>query len=168
MKMFNRIVLMLLVLVSCVGCDQATKQLVRARLPEAVTYSFFGDVFRLQHMQNHGAFLSLGDTLSGPARFAVFTLAVAAALAAMVVYLVRKRDLTAFDVVAFSLIAGGGIGNLIDRVLYAGGVTDFLNLGIGPVRTGIFNVADIAIMLGAAMLVVRGMRSGNKETGQGA
>jgi signal peptidase II len=168
MKMFNRIVLMLLVLVSCVGCDQATKQLVRARLPEAVTYSFFGDVFRLQHMQNHGAFLSLGDTLSGPARFAVFTLAVAAALAAMVVYLIRKRDLAAFDVVAFSLIAGGGIGNLIDRVLYAGGVTDFLNLGIGPVRTGIFNVADIAIMLGAAMLVVRGMRSGNKETGQGA
>lgn len=168
MKMFNRIVLMLLVLVSCVGCDQATKQLVRARLPEAVTYSFFGDVFRLQHMQNHGAFLSLGDTLSGPARFAVFTLAVAVALAAMVVYLVRKRDLTAFDVVAFSLIAGGGVGNLIDRVLYAGGVTDFLNLGIGPVRTGIFNVADIAIMLGAGMLVVRGMRSGNKETGQGA
>lgn len=168
MKMFNRIVLMLVVLVSCVGCDQATKQLVRARLPEAVTYSFFGDVFRLQHMQNHGAFLSLGDTLSGPARFAVFTLAVAAALAAMVVYLVRKRDLTAFDVVAFSLIAGGGVGNLIDRVLYAGGVTDFLNLGIGPVRTGIFNVADIAIMLGAGMLVVRGMRSGNGETEPGA
>ena len=159
MKMFNRIVLMLLVLVSCVGCDQATKQLVRARLPESVTYSFFGDVFRLQHMQNHGAFLSLGDTLSGPARFAVFTLAVAAALAAMVVYLVRKRDMTAFDVVAFSLIAGGGVGNLIDRVLYAGGVTDFLNLGIGPVRTGIFNVADIAIMLGAGMLLVRGLRA---------
>jgi len=168
MKMFHRVALMLLVLVSCVGCDQATKQIVRTRLPESVAYSFFGDVFRLQHMQNHGAFLSLGDTLSGPARFAVFTLAVGAALAAMVVYLVRKRDIAATDVVAFSLIAGGGIGNLIDRILYAGGVTDFLNLGIGPVRTGVFNVADIAIMLGAGMLLVRGVRSEKAGTGQGA
>jgi signal peptidase II len=77
----------------------------------------------------------------------------------MVAYLVRKRDLAAVDVIAFSLIAGGGVGNLIDRILYAGGVTDFLNLGIGPVRTGVFNVADIAIMLGAGMLLVRGLRA---------
>ena len=168
MNRLKRIVLMLLVLVSCVGCDQATKHIVRLRLPESVTYSYLGDALRLQHMQNHGAFLSLGAALSDATRFAVFTLAVAAALAALVVYLVRKRDIAASDVVAFSLIAGGGIGNLIDRILYAGGVTDFLNLGIGPVRTGIFNVADIAIMLGAAMLLVRGLRSEKSGTGQGA
>jgi signal peptidase II len=41
---------------------------------------------------------------------------------------------------------GGGIGNLIDRVVHNGLVTDFINVGMGPLRTGIFNVADVAVM----------------------
>lgn len=53
-----------------------------------------------------------------------------------------------------ALAAGGGISNLADRVRY-GAVVDFLNVGIGPVRTGIFNVADMAILLGLAFLLTR-------------
>ena len=49
----------------------------------------------------------------------------------------------------------GGIGNLIDRVFHGGLVIDFLNMGIGPVRTGIFNVADMAIMAGFALLILQ-------------
>jgi signal peptidase II len=46
------------------------------------------------------------------------------------------------------LIVGGGVSNLIDRLRYGGYVVDFLNVGIGSLRTGIFNVADMAIMAG--------------------
>ena len=46
-----------------------------------------------------------------------------------------------------------GSGNLIDRILHDGTVVDFLNFGIGSLRTGIFNVADVAIMGGAALLI---------------
>lgn len=159
MNALKKCCLMLVVLSACVGCDQATKQLVRIHLPQSMTYSFWGDLVRLQHMQNPGAFLSLGATLSDAVRFAVFTVAVALALAVMVVGLLRKPGVTAFDIVAVSLIAGGGVGNLIDRILFHGGVTDFLNLGIGHVRTGIFNIADVAIMIGIGMLFYRSIRS---------
>jgi signal peptidase II len=53
--------------------------------------------------------------------------------------------------VSVALIVGGGVSNLIDRLRYGGYVVDFLNVGIGPVRTGIFNVADMAIMVGVVM-----------------
>ncbi|HXC20398.1 MAG TPA: signal peptidase II, partial [Steroidobacteraceae bacterium] len=56
--------------------------------------------------------------------------------------------------IALALIAGGGISNLIDRLLYGGRVTDFLNVGIGSLRTGIFNVADMAILAGALLLIL--------------
>jgi signal peptidase II len=63
------------------------------------------------------------------------------------------RRLEPWRVVALALVAGGGISNLIDRLLYNGRVTDFLNVGIGSLRTGIFNVADMAIMAGALLLL---------------
>ena len=56
------------------------------------------------------------------------------------------------------LFAAGGASNLVDRIAY-GSVIDFMNLGIGSLRTGIFNVADMAIMLGAGILALEGWRS---------
>ena len=53
-----------------------------------------------------------------------------------------------------TLLLAGAVGNLIDRIRLDGLVIDFLNLGIGPLRTGIFNVADMAIMAGAVLLVI--------------
>jgi signal peptidase II len=55
---------------------------------------------------------------------------------------------------AWTLILSGGLGNLFDRVSQQGLVTDFLNLGIGPLRTGIFNVADMAITGGFALFAL--------------
>jgi signal peptidase II len=118
----------------------------------------WGDLVRLQHTQNHGAFLSLGATFSESTRFCVFIVAAGFALAGMVTYLIRKPDISAYDIVAVSLIVGGGVGNLIDRLLFSGGVTDFLNLGIGQLRTGIFNIADVEIMIGGIMILYRSFR----------
>jgi signal peptidase II len=56
--------------------------------------------------------------------------------------------------VALSLICGGGCGNLIDRIAHGGYVIDFLNVGVGGLRTGIFNIADMAIMAGALLMVL--------------
>lgn len=154
---------MLFVLSCCVGCDQATKQVVRACLPEPSAYSLLGDLVRLQHVENHGAFLSLGASLPESTRFAMFIVAVSIALIGLVAYAIRKPDITPFHIVAVSLIAGGGVGNLIDRILFDGGVTDFLNLGIGPFRTGIFNIADVAIMVGIGMLLYRSFRPAGRR-----
>lgn len=66
-------------------------------------------------------------------------------------YLLLNRDLHRLELVAGALIIGGGTSNLLDRLLNNGAVVDFLNVGIGPLRTGIFNVADMTIMLGVAV-----------------
>ena len=55
--------------------------------------------------------------------------------------------------VAVSLFVAGGIGNLIDRLANDGRVIDFMQVGVGWLRTGVFNVADMAITLGAACLL---------------
>jgi signal peptidase II len=57
-----------------------------------------------------------------------------------------------------ALVAGGGLGNLVDRFRLRGYVIDFMNLGLGPVRTGVFNVADVAIVAGVILLVLPGRR----------
>lgn len=58
------------------------------------------------------------------------------------------------SVTAWSLVLSGGIGNLLDRLLHDGGVIDFMNVGIGSLRTGIFNVADVCITIGVSLLVL--------------
>jgi hypothetical protein len=55
--------------------------------------------------------------------------------------------------------ASGGLGNVIDRLARSGFVTDFLNVGIGPLRTGIFNFADFALFVGVGIIVLFGTSS---------
>lgn len=59
----------------------------------------------------------------------------------------------ALCIIGLSHIIGGGIGNLIDRIFNSGAVIDFMNIGINDLRTGIFNIADVAITAGIVMLI---------------
>ncbi len=113
-----------------------------------------GDVFRLQYAENTGAFLGLGDTLPEGLRAAIFTGIVTLILLGLLAYLIATPTLPMSILAGLSLVVGGGLSNLLDRVINEGRVIDFLNLGIGSLRTGIFNVADMAIMLGLLLVVV--------------
>ncbi len=61
-------------------------------------------------------------------------------------------------VVAWSLVLSGGLGNLVDRIINDGRVIDFMNIGIGSLRTGIFNVADVCITVGVVVLVFQALQ----------
>jgi signal peptidase II len=152
-RTFQRITVVTLTLLCCVGCDQASKSAARSHLTSGDSQSFLGDSLRLQLVENPGSFLSLGASLPEHFRFVIFTAAVAALLIGLVAASLFARRLEPWKVIALALVAGGGISNLIDRLLYNGRVTDFLNVGIGGVRTGIFNIADMAIMAGALLLL---------------
>jgi signal peptidase II len=106
---------------------------------------------RLEYAENTGAFLSLGSELPAWARTALFSAGPAVALLACVVAMVRHRW-RRLALLGLCLAFAGGLSNLLDRVIH-GRVVDFLNVGIGSLRTGIFNVADMAIMAGVALLV---------------
>jgi signal peptidase II len=147
--------LALLVLLT-LGVDQLTKWIATRTLGESPGRldSYLGDTLRLQYALNRGAFLGLGGGLTPSQRFIVFTVANAAAMLVLAVVLVRHWNMRPIKFVAGALILGGGLGNLIDRAWNDGRVTDFLNVGIGQLRTGIFNVADMAIMAGCGLLML--------------
>ncbi|HYV20994.1 MAG TPA: signal peptidase II [Verrucomicrobiae bacterium] len=150
---------LLIVVASTIGCDQVSKRVAALQLQGVPSRSFLGDLIRLQYAENAGAFLSLGADLPLWVRTAFFTVATGAALALCLVAISRS-EWVGLSQVGLALIVGGGASNLIDRVGH-GVVVDFLNVGIGPLRTGIFNVADMAIMLGVTLLVVGWFRGGH-------
>lgn len=152
--MTRRIIFTLLVIVACTVCDQATKLLAKRYLIAGETISFAADTVRLQYAKNTGAFLSLGSSLPDPWRHLVFTVLVALFLLGLLFYTLFNGALATNHALFLSLICAGGISNLIDRIAFDGRVVDFLNIGIGPLRTGIFNVADMAITAGAALLTL--------------
>jgi signal peptidase II len=155
MRSIPRFFVVMITLCCCVGCDQVSKSAARTLLASGVTESLFADSLRLQLVQNPGAFLSLGGSLPEQLRFTLFTAAAAVLLIGLVCASLFARRLGPARVIPLALVAGGGISNLIDRLVFDGRVTDFLNVGIGSFRTGIFNVADMAILAGALLLIVR-------------
>jgi signal peptidase II len=142
------------VLFCCVGCDQVTKRLATETLRGRPPQSFVFDTVRLEYALNPGGFLSLGANIPPSVRFLTFVVFNVMLLAAAFYLLAAKWNMHFVRFVALVFLVAGGIGNLIDRVLHNGLVTDFANLGIGPLRTGIFNVADVALTLGAVLLLI--------------
>src|SRR5262249_20571818 len=136
-------------LVPCVACDQFTKVLAVDHLRGAGEVRVVDGMFRLIYAENPGAFLSLGANLPDGWRSGLFIFAASLLLLGVAVVVVRKKlALPVF--VALALLVAGGVGNMIDRVLRPGGrVVDFAQLSVGPLRTGIFNVADLQIVAGA-------------------
>lgn len=152
MSFVKRLVVILVVLISCVGCDQVTKSIAKSALSDLQARSFLADTVRLQLAYNEGALLSLGASLPKAWRQGIFIIGVGLVLLGTLVFAFAVRPGYLSAVAAVALIFSGGVSNLIDRIVTSGSVVDFLNVGIGPVRTGIFNVADVIIAIGVLML----------------
>jgi signal peptidase II len=165
MKTAKRATIIFLVSISCVGCDQVTKNIAKHSLTKFETISFLYDTIRLQYAENQGAFLSLGATIPEKIRYLILTCMVSGLLLFLLFYLIKSNRIKNSTTAALSLILAGGIGNLIDRIFNDGRVIDFINIGIGPVRTGVFNIADIAITIGTVWFIFISIRHGkNKKT----
>jgi signal peptidase II len=154
MKNQNKLFLILIVIATSVGCDQLSKDIARETLKYAPPKSYFGNSVRLQYAENSGAFLSLGSGLSETTRTYLFTFVSGGLLVGLLLYMLINRQFSRRQVVALSLILGGGCGNLIDRIFNDGHVVDFMNIGIGSLRTGIFNIADVLIMTGMGLVIL--------------
>ena len=148
---FKRLILSCL-LFCCVGCDQTAKHIAMSKLDQA-PHSYLDGTFRLQLSLNPGAFLSLGAGLSPTVRSGLFCWGVAALLSCLLLFLLFSRRPRFLQTVAFGLVVAGGFSNLIDRIRFDA-VIDFLNVGIGNFRTGIFNVADMFVVTGALLTVI--------------
>ena len=150
----RKIVLIVTIVAAVLVVDLVTKEIAQRVLPGQETRHLLGDTVRIGYVENTGVFLSLGHALPPAARFWLFVVGVAAVLAILIALTLSDGRFHLPEVVAVAAIVGGGAGNLVDRVLLDGSVRDFLNVGIGSLRTGIFNVADMAITFGGIALLV--------------
>jgi signal peptidase II len=163
MSRIARNTLVLLVLVLNIGCDQVSKEIIRHQLEYHEPVEVLGKFFTLIKIENTGAFLSWGETFSGPLRW-IFMIAVPILVLALGLwYLFRKANLSNALTAGLCLIIGGGIGNIVDRVLY-GSVTDFMLMDFGIFRTGIFNIADVSIMAGLILILYDALKSARTTT----
>ena len=133
--------------------DLVTKAMFERSFSGQPTLSLLADTLRVGFVLNTGVFLSLGHALSPHARFWLFVVGVGGVLAILLGLTLRDSRFRGPEVAAVAAIVGGGVGNLVDRV-HLGAARDFLNVGVGPLRTGIFNVADMAITFGGIALLL--------------
>lgn len=161
----KRISLVVALLTATVGSDQITKVIARSQLESKPPIALLGGIVRLFYVENPGAFLGVGAGLSETTRFWLFTIIVSGFLVGLFLYIFLSRRLSFIEIIALSLILGGGLSNLIDRLLYDS-VIDFMVIGIGRLRTGVFNVADVAITVGVGLLFWRSIRSPHRQEHQ--
>jgi signal peptidase II len=147
-----RLIVISLVLVCTAGCDQVTKHFARTGLGQADSALMSRSIIEFTLAENPGAFLSLGASLPQATRSAL-TVCLGFCLATLLAYLVRTPRIRLVSLLGLALIWAGGLSNLIDRFLHRGLVTDFIVVRAGPLHSGIFNLADFAIVIGTLMLV---------------
>ena len=155
MKNWLKIFLFCFLSIAFIGCDRATKDLAKEHLKDKATITYFHDTFRLQYVENTGAAMGLGDNLSKQMSFWLLSILPLCFLAGLFFYTINHAPGMGFRrMVSLALIFSGGIGNIIDRLLFDRHVTDFMNFGIQNFRTGIFNMADVCVTAGAIGLLL--------------
>lgn len=117
--------------------------------------SYFNNFFVLKYAENTGAFLSLGNELSDTVSFWIFIVIPVLFLISLLVFvIIKSKEMNWMKLLGFALILAGGMGNIIDRILFDRRVTDFMILGIQNLRTGIFNFADLYVSIGVVALII--------------
>jgi signal peptidase II len=133
--------------------DQATKALVRAKLPLHESVEVIPGFLDITHVRNTGAAFGILNTADFAYKTAVLALIAAAALVAVGFYAASLAREHILPRIGLSLILGGAAGNLIDR-LYAGFVVDFVDVYWRDYHFWAFNVADSAITVGVAIMIL--------------
>ena len=132
--------------------DCATKRAVEERLDVGVPRPVVGETVRFTLSYNTNA--AMGFQVGGESRRLVLSALTVAALLVLGVLYHRTRPTDRLRVIGVALVAGGALGNLLDRLRSAAGVVDFIDVGVRDVRFWTFNVADVGITIGAVMLML--------------
>lgn len=153
----SRVAKTLITLFLVVGLDQGSKIMAKKMLLGKGVSSHFNDIWRWVFAENTGAFLSWGSELSGWVHVLLLKVIPVILIIGLLFYTLYSKEVTKNQVLPLALILGGGVSNLFDRLVH-GKVIDFMNIGIGELRTGIFNIADMAIMAGIIWLLIAGLK----------
>ena len=150
----SRYLLITIIVLLSISFDQISKIWVRNNFQSYSEKSIIGDVFTLIKVENTGAFLGMGSELSEIPRILLLIILPVIVLISITLYTYIDKSLDKLSIIGFSLIIGGGIANIFDRIVF-GSVTDFLYIILGGIfKTGIFNIADLSVTTGMILILI--------------
>ncbi|MCH1485604.1 MAG: signal peptidase II [Flavobacteriaceae bacterium] len=150
----SRYLLITILVFLSITFDQISKIWVRNNFESYSEKSIIGDVFTLIKVENTGAFLGMGSELSEIPRILLLIILPVIVLISITLYTYIDKSLDKLSIIGFSLIIGGGIANIFDRIVF-GSVTDFLYINLGGIfKTGIFNIADLSVTTGMIIILI--------------
>ncbi|HXB43865.1 MAG TPA: signal peptidase II [Puia sp.] len=155
-KKIFRITIVLLLIFTNIGCDQVSKKIIRNNISENQTIGILRNHLIVMRVENAGAFLSFGDSLSKTVKNILLRILPLIALTIALIYVFAKQNISAISIIAICFIIGGGVGNIFDRIFY-GSVTDFLYIQFGAFQTGVFNMADLSITSGGVIILLQSL-----------
>jgi len=147
-----------LLVVAVLILDRWTKLLIQKRFELNGSISVIDGLFNITYVRNTGVAFGIFSSISSPAKTVLLSVFTACAAVVVVTYSVRSPARNRLLQIALSLILGGALGNLYDRLVY-GYVVDFLELYAGSYHWPSFNVADSAISIGVALLALEIIRN---------
>ena len=139
-------VVLIAVIAAVIGLDQLTKWLTVVNLEEYESFPVWQDVFHFTYVKNTG--MAFGMLKDHRWVFMVFS---TIAIVALIIYLFRFRPESRWMQISMAMIIGGGIGNMIDRILL-GYVIDFIDVTL--INFAVFNIADSFVCVGAGIMIV--------------
>ena len=150
----SRYLLIKIIVFLSISFDQISKIWVRNNFESYSEKSIIGDLFTLIKVENTGAFLGMGSELSEIPRILLLIIFPVVVLISITLYTYIDKTLDKLSIIGFSLIIGGGIANIFDRIVF-GSVTDFLYINLGGIfKTGIFNIADLSVTTGMILILI--------------
>ncbi|MFQ3368965.1 MAG: signal peptidase II [Flavobacteriaceae bacterium] len=162
MKKNRNLYIIFLVILNII-LDQLSKFWIRGNVTPYRDISVISDYFIITNVENSGAFLGLGSEFPPIIKNILLLALPVVVLISVLVYVFKDKSLDKLSLVGFSLIIGGGIGNIYDRFLY-GSVTDFLFIDLGSIfKTGIFNIADLSVTTGMILILWASFKNKKQE-----
>ena len=153
---------LLIIVALNLGCDQVSKVVARQNIDFYQQITIIKDHFILTKVENTGAFLSAGSNLPEFVRVILLTVLPLFVLAYGLFYLYVNKSLPRLMQIGVCFLIGGGMGNIYDRIVH-GSVTDFLHMDFVLFRTGVFNLADVSIMIGIGLLLLQTIQAKKAE-----
>lgn len=152
MKKILKVVTIFFLIGMNISCDQITKHEVRNRIEKHQVIEVISTNLILTNVENTGAAMSLGANLSPIFKTVLLKILPVVLMFGFIGYLLKNLKAPLVYQFALACIIGGGLGNIFDRIKF-NSVTDFMMIEIGPLRTGIFNMADVSIVVGVCSIL---------------
>ncbi len=133
--------------------DQISKNIVRNNISESEIINVLGNYLTLKRIENPGAVLGIGANLPSMSKTIYFQLLPIFVLLYFFRLILVKVEISKLTVFGLAMAIGGAVGNIYDRAIY-GSVTDFIQLKMGMLKTGIFNIADIFVVTGTIIVIL--------------